>query len=121
MELRAILPNLNLRDRYSAARAAVFRSVALARSGRLDEARELIGSELRFLRDTERRNVDDASIRLLLSQALYAAGLTAPANEARAALAESQALFDDLPPDMRSARTVRWWGDRIGQAQRSAR
>jgi hypothetical protein len=91
--------------------------VALARAGRADEAPELIGSELRFLRETERRNVDDAGIRLLLSQALYAAGLTAPTNEASALLAEARAIHDALPAEMRGANTVRWWRDRIVEAQ----
>jgi hypothetical protein len=95
----------------------VLRSVALARAGRADEAREVISSELRFLRETERRNVDDAGIRLLLSQALYAAGLAAPPNEAHALLAEARAIQDALPAEMRGAHTVRWWRDRIVEAQ----
>ena len=117
---REKLPTRTLEARLTSADVAVQLAVALARSGHADEARESISPALRFLREIERRNVDDQGQRLLLAQALYASALSDPP-QAKAALEEAQALFNALPPDMRSARTVRWWGERIGQAQRNTR
>jgi hypothetical protein len=117
MEQRALLTRRDLASRQFTSQAAVMRSVALARAGRSDEARELIAGELRFLRETERRNVDDAGMRLLLSQALYAAALGPQRTQARALLAESRALQDALPAEMRAARVVRWWREQLAHAE----
>jgi hypothetical protein len=113
---RAKLPTASLDSKFENARGATWLAVALARSGRVDEARDQIGPALRFLREQERRNVDDQGLRLVLAQALYAAALTDPA-QAKALLAEARAITKALSPDLHAARASRWWIERIAEAQ----
>jgi hypothetical protein len=112
VEQRSKLPNRTLNDQQITATHAVFLAAALAGSGRATAARDVIGPALPFLRETERRNVDDAGVRLLLAQALYAAALANP-EDAKALLAESREIFAALPAELRHARSTRWWGERI--------
>jgi tetratricopeptide (TPR) repeat protein len=116
VEQRSKLPNRTVSEQQFTAIQAVFLAVALAGSGRAAEARETIGPTLRFLRETERRNVDDQGLRLLLAQALYANALADPA-QAKALLAEARALVKGLPPDLRTARSSRWWMERIAEGR----
>jgi hypothetical protein len=113
---RAKLPTASQESKFENARGATWLAVALARSGRVDEARDEIGPALRFLREQERRNVDDQGLRLLLAQALYAAALTDPP-QARVLLAEARAITKALSPDLHAARASRWWIERIAQAR----
>jgi tetratricopeptide (TPR) repeat protein len=115
---RSELPSHTLGERQFNAAGTSFLALALARSGQADEARALMEPQLTFLRETEQRNVDDQFFRWVLLQALYASAVAQP-SQARALLAEARALFEGLHPDMRSAWTVRWWGERIADAQRS--
>jgi tetratricopeptide (TPR) repeat protein len=118
LQHRAELPSHTLSERQFTATGSAFLALALARSGQAEEARALIGPQLAFLRDTERRNVDDHVLRLVVLQALYAAAMAEPPH-APELLAQARTLFDGLHPDMRSAWTVRWWGERIAEAQRA--
>jgi tetratricopeptide (TPR) repeat protein len=113
---RAKLPAASLDSKVENARGDTWLAVALARSGRVDEARDQIGPVLRWLREEERRNVDDQGLRLLLAQALYAAALADP-REAKALLAEARAITKALSPDLHAARASRWWIERIAEAQ----
>jgi tetratricopeptide (TPR) repeat protein len=114
LQHRSKLPSHTLSERQFIATGSAFLALALARSGQGDEARALIEPQLAFLRETERRNVDDQVFRLALLQALYAAAIAQP-SQARELLAEARVLYDGLHPDMRGAWTVRWWGQRIGE------
>jgi tetratricopeptide (TPR) repeat protein len=113
---RAKLPTVTLDAKVAAATDAAWLAVALARSGRVEEARELTGPALRVLREEERRNVDDQGLRLKLAQALYAASLT-DSSLVKQLLAEAREITKALPPDLHSARSSRWWIDRIVEAQ----
>jgi hypothetical protein len=110
------LPAATLEAKFEKARGEAWLAVALARSGRVDEAREQVGPALRWLREEERRNVDDQSLRLVLAQALYAAALTDP-REAKALLAEARAITKALSPDLHAARVSRWWIGRIAEGR----
>jgi hypothetical protein len=114
---REKLPRHTAGDRQQAAEEASLYAVALARSGRVVEAREVIGPALRDLQEAERRNVDDNVQRAALAQALYASALADP-TQAGPKLSQARALIDGLHPDLRSTRTQRWWSERIAEAQR---
>lgn len=113
---RAKLPNMRLEEKQTSAAEATWLAVALALSGRVEEARGQIGPALRWLREEERRNVDDQGIRLLVAQALYAAALVDPA-QSKPLLAEARAITKALSPDLHAARSSRWWIERIAEGR----
>jgi hypothetical protein len=117
---RAKVPSASLDAKLEDARSATWLAIALARSGRVDAAREQIGPALRWLREQERRNIDDQGLRLLLAQALYAAALADPP-QAGPLLAEARAITKALSPDLHAGRVSRWWIERIAEAQPVAR
>ena len=117
---RAKQPTLTMAARQDAAEEGVLLAAAAVRSGQAAEAREAVGPALRFLREAERRNTDDNSIRLLLLQALCVAASVDPV-DARNLVREARAIAAALPPEMRQTRSSRWWIDRLNELRPGAK
>ena len=92
---REQFPAGGLEDRRAGVSAHTLEALALARLGRMAEARVLIAPQLAFERDLAGRNRGDATQCLELAQALYVASLTDPAH---AAALRREALPPDRPP-----------------------
>jgi tetratricopeptide (TPR) repeat protein len=98
-------PDRTTTDRRLKARAQTFLAIALARQGRLDEAREILAPALVLHREFAAKNQGDEFQRLELALALYAQALADP-GERTARLREARALVGALPPGMRALRSV---------------
>ena len=96
------------------------RALALARLGRLPEARALVTLALDEQRAKIAAGSDDQMLRLELAQSLYALAWTQPDGGAKE-LKEAADLLDALPVAMQPYRTVRLWRERIAQGTRIAR
>ena len=95
-------------------------ALALARSGRLDEARPKAAQALAFERELHASKVDDQLHKWILTVALVASAYANP-QQAKALLAEAQAVFDTLPAEARALRTGRWIEGPITDARRTLR
>ena len=103
-ETRAQLPAATLSDRLGAAYDASLLAITLAHAGRLDEARSLAEPALAFQREAHARPTDDQMHKQGLVLALVAAAWATP-EQARALLAQAQALFDSMPAEARGLRS----------------
>ena len=83
----------------------IFVALAVVRQGRLAEAREMIGPELRFQRGLRAAGDDSEMQRLLVARALLVATLASP-EQARTLLPEALAIMDRLRPDMKRRKSV---------------
>ena len=86
---------------------------AIARQGRLKEAGEFLASALKFERDLYNRQKENRQQHSDYAHALYVSALAEP-GERNARLAESIAILDSLPPDMKRSKSgmrLRGWVD----------
>jgi tetratricopeptide (TPR) repeat protein len=119
LELRAKVPTVRLGDRRDQEIERLYMALILARLGRTDEAQRLVGEVLKFERDLAARNRDSAGQRFELAQTLYVAAV-AGFGDARAQLAEADAIVRKLPVEMQRLREVELWQARIA-AERARR
>jgi hypothetical protein len=94
-------------------------AAALARLGRLEEARRAVAPALRIGRALDARNHDDSLLRLELAATLYAAALTDRAQH-DALLREALGILAKLPRPMQTLKSVTLWSDRIRAESHSA-
>ena len=95
-------------------------ALALAHTGRLDEARPLAAKALAVERRVAAMKTEDQLHKASLSLALVASAWANP-SQAQTLLAEAQASYDSLPAEARAARTVRLVGTQIDEAKRRLR
>lgn len=88
--------------------------LALARSGRAEQALPLLNLALQEQRRMIAAGSDDQRLRLELAETLYALAWADPA-QSRDALREATALLKALPAPMQAYRTVRTWRARVTQ------
>ena len=119
-EARKLLLTRALAQRREAADDAALLAIALARRGRIDEARALAEPALAFQRELHARRTDDQWHKVSLALALVAAAESTPA-KAGALLAEAQAALDSLPAEARDVHTSRVVQGLITDARRTAR
>ena len=98
----------------SFARLRAQHALALARLGRLPEARAQVALALDDQRSKIAVGSDGQVLRLELAQSLYAQAWTEPNGDAKE-LKEAAALLDALPAAMQPYRSVRLWRERIAQ------
>src|SRR4029453_7477399 len=118
-QLRKQQPWDEVSDKRDIAFEQAFAALVLTRLNRTDDAQKLIAPALKFERELSSRNRDDVSQRYELAVALYVAA-AAGLGDAPAQLAESSALMDKLPQEMRALRDVTIWRERIAE-ERSRR
>jgi tetratricopeptide (TPR) repeat protein len=106
-------------DRRDVAVKSTWLALALARQGRLDEARKVIAPVVQFERGLAAKNHGERWQPLELAGALYAEALADPSKRA-ALLREAAALTEDLAPEMRPLKDVRRWREWILKAQQGA-
>ena len=92
-------------------------AAALARLGRLSEARQTIEPVVELYRGYAARNKDNQTVKSEMAGVLYAAALAHP-EQGKALLDEARTLFKSLPSELREMRSVAHLGDRIAEAQR---
>jgi hypothetical protein len=114
------LRQLSLSRRRDAAMNQAYLAIALARLGRINEARPLAEESLALNRELYARKHDEALQHLQLAIALYAVALAEPA-QAKALLNEAQAVIAALPPQMRTTREVTQWRERVAEELRARR
>ncbi len=119
-EARKLLLTRALAQRREAADDAALLAIALAHSGRIDEARALAEPALAFQRELDARRTDDQWHKLSLALALMAAAKSTPAKTG-ALLVEAQAALDSLPAEARGVHTSRVVQGLITDARRTAR
>ena len=103
-EARRALPTRTLSERRAAADEAALWALALARSGRTDEAQPKAAQALAFQRQVQARKPDEQMYKLEVALALLASAHANPA-QAMGLVREAQALFDSLPADARGLRS----------------
>jgi hypothetical protein len=108
--------NSDLRDR---AQVQTTLAIVLARRGDTAGAAREIAPVVELERKLAARNHDDATQRVELATALYAAALADPARRG-ALLAEAASLLGALPPELRTLRTTRLWQKRVDAARSDA-
>ncbi|HXQ30836.1 MAG TPA: hypothetical protein VN790_02550 [Steroidobacteraceae bacterium] len=99
-------------DQRQDSRLGVMLAMTLAREGNRAAAEQAIAPALALQRTLAARNHDDASQRLELATALYAAALADPTQRA-ALLHEAAALMAALPQPMQTLHSVAPWRDLI--------
>lgn len=104
-------------ERHREAEHMAWHAIALARTGRSDEARQTIEPALKVLRDRLAKGGESQVIKIELARALYAAALANP-ERSKALLDEARAVYNGLEPEMREMRSVKYLGNRIAEAQR---
>jgi tetratricopeptide (TPR) repeat protein len=85
-------------DAVDLATARTVLALALARQGRLNEARQAVEPALGFHRSLLARGSDDINQHVQLALSLYAAALASPA-QAPGLVAEAKRMVDALPPE----------------------
>ena len=116
-ETRKQLPAATLRERLGAASDASLLAITLAHAGRLDEARALAMPALALQREVHARPTDDQMHKLGLGLALVAAAWATP-DQAKALLAQAQAVFASLPAEARELRSSQLLQGLIADARR---
>jgi tetratricopeptide (TPR) repeat protein len=106
----------NVSDQRDLAQLATWRSMALAREGKRDEAAGTIAPVVAMYRALEARNRGDRWLPLEFAEALYAQSLTDPSNRA-APLREAAGLVDHLIPAIAKLHDTREWRARIEAAR----
>ena len=119
LEARNSWPVQSISDRRDQAELSTWLAMALARQGHLAEAAQVIDPVIKFQRQLALQNHGDRWQPVELASALYVQALSVkPANSA--ALREAAALMDAVPPAMQPVRRVRFWRERIREAQRAS-
>ena len=119
-EARRAVPARTMDGRRDAAEDSARLALALARSGRADEARPIADQALAFEREVHAMKTDDQLHKWNLAVALVASAHANPA-QAKALVTEAQAVFDSMPAEARALRTGRWIEGLIAEARRTAR
>jgi hypothetical protein len=119
-EARRSLPAVTIGERRDQAGELSMWALALARSGRLDEARPKAAQALAFEREVHALKTDDEAHKWNLALALVASAYVDPARS-KTLLAEAQAAVDSMPAEARALRTGRWTETLIAEARRSLR
>ncbi|UCG96276.1 MAG: hypothetical protein JSW31_11655 [Burkholderiales bacterium] len=119
-EARRSLPAVTMRERRDEAGELSMWALALARSGRLDEARPKAARALAVEREVHALKTDDEAHKWNLALALVASAYVDPARS-KTLLAEAQAAADSMPAEARALRTGRWIESLIAEARRSLR
>ena len=120
VEARRPLADGNLVRRAEEAADHAWWALALARSGKVDEARPQAKQALDFFRELQQRKTDHEMVKLDIAAALIASAYADRA-QAKALLAEAQALFDSMPAEARTLRSSRFVQSLIGQARANVR
>jgi len=119
-EARRSLPAVTMGQRRAGAEEQARWALALARSGRADEARPKAAQALAFEREVHAMKTDDQLHKWNLAVALVASAYANP-QQAKPVVAEAQAVFDSLPAEARALRTSRWIESQIAEARRTLR
>jgi hypothetical protein len=119
-EARRDLPLDVLSERRSHAGDLASWALALARLGRVDEARPKAEQALAFQRGLHAMADGDELHKRDFALALVASAWADP-GRARELLAEARSVFDSMPADARALRSSRWIEGLIADAQRSLR
>ncbi|MGE5337369.1 MAG: hypothetical protein ACM3PU_06045 [Gemmatimonadota bacterium] len=117
VEYRKRTPVRNQFEQREAAVEVALHAAALARLGRLSEARQTIEPVVELYRGYAARNKDNQTVKSEMAGVLYAAALANP-GQGKALLDEARTLFKSLPSELREMRSVAHLGDRIAEAQR---
>ncbi|MDH5263629.1 MAG: hypothetical protein OEX21_02645, partial [Betaproteobacteria bacterium] len=105
IDFRKREPARSPRDATYSSEAPILLATALARQGRLVDARQQLDPVLKLHRELRSRGSDNLVQHVLMAGALYAAALASPA-DAPARLAEAAAIIDAFPAEMKRRRTV---------------
>jgi tetratricopeptide (TPR) repeat protein len=116
IEARKNWPTQSTADRRDQSVNSIWLAMALARQGHFAEAMQIIEPVTKYQRELAARNHGDQWQRVELASALYAQSLAARGSGA-SALPEAASLVAALPAPMRDMRIVRFWHDRIREAQ----
>jgi hypothetical protein len=119
-EARKLILTRALPYRRDANDDAALLAIALARGGRIDDARALAEPALAFQRELNARKTDDQWHKWSLALALLAAAESTPA-KAAVMLAEAQAALDSLPAEARGVHASQMVQKLIADARRAAR
>jgi hypothetical protein len=79
-------------------------AMAMAKQGRVPEARAIVEPEIAMHRALVKGGSDDAMQRVVMARALIAQAMTVPG--ARASLSEASSILDALPAEMKRTHTV---------------
>ncbi len=120
IEAQRARPARTMIERREAAENSARLALALARSGRADEARPIADQALAFEREVHALATDDQLHKWNLALALVASAHANP-GQAKALLGEAQAVFDSMPAEARALRTGRWIESLIAEARRTLR
>jgi tetratricopeptide (TPR) repeat protein len=121
LRIQLALPIQNMDDEQAVAFYQMLLGIALAREGRLPEARATLEPALAMHRKLMARGTDDLTEHLSWATTLYASALANPA-QASAQLAEAQHIIAAFPPDMmqrHGVKVVRDWIAAEAKAKRS--
>ncbi|MEO5764442.1 MAG: hypothetical protein ABIR52_03960 [Casimicrobiaceae bacterium] len=120
LEIRKTDVPRELGEKREAAFEQAWAALVLTRLNRPADARPLIEPVLKMQRGLATHNLDDPSQRMELAMALHVAAL-AGIGDPVAQQAEAAALFDRLPPAMRSLRSVAVLGNDIAEDRKRLR
>ncbi len=115
-EARRALPTRTFSERRAATNETALWALALARSGRAEEARPKVAQALAFQRQVQARKPDEQMYKVEVALALLASAHANPA-QAMGLVREAQALFDSLPAEARSLRSSQRVQRLIAQAR----
>ena len=118
-EARREIRTQTLTARRLAAQETALWALALARSGRIDQARPKAAQALAFQREIQARRPDEQLYKLDVTLALLASAYCNPA-QAKALVKEAQALFDSMPAEARGLRSSQRVQRLIADARRDA-
>lgn len=111
--------SVGIRTQRPAALVAAGLSMALAQTGRREDAARTISPVVAMYRTLEMKNRGDRWLPLELAQALYAQALTEPSKR-RALLREAAERVDHLSPSIARLHDTQAWRSRIEAAQRAS-
>ncbi len=109
-------PGVAMSERRAQLSDSALAAVALARTGKQEEARAVAAPILAFYRDLAPRGESPPQVQLELAVALYAAAVSGLGN-GPAQIAEAQRIVARLPAEMRATRDVEFWARRIDAAR----
>jgi tetratricopeptide (TPR) repeat protein len=120
VELLQGMQRLGLRREAEIQGALVAQGKAMARQGRLAEARSVLGPAVTFFRKPEVSRGDSITAKVQLAEALHAYALALPAAERRSLLREASGIMEALPTETRRWRPFNRVREEIAADQRSA-
>jgi len=116
VDYRKRTPVRNQFEQREAAVEVALHAAALARLGRLSEARQTIEPVLELYRGYGAKNKENQTVKSEMAGVLYAAALANP-EQGKTLLDEARGLFNSLPPELREMRSVAHLGNRIAEAK----